>query len=140
MKTYDPGKVTTSFLSNTLGGFADGTMVVVKRRSDAFTLTIGSSGEGCRNRSQDKSGEIEITLLASSASNDVLNAAADSDEKDGTGVGAFQIKDLNGTSICHATNAWIKKKPDMEFAKEVSNRVWVLETDEIEMTEGGENA
>lgn len=136
MKTYDPSKVVMTFLGNPITGYADGSFIKAGRNEDTFKLTVGSSGEGCRTRSTNRSGKVTLTLMQSSAANDLLSAAHRLDELVGTGVGALLIKDLNGTALVEAPNCWITKPADMEFAKEVGNREWILECEAM-ILEGG---
>jgi hypothetical protein len=138
MQTYDPKKVIVSALGNAIGGFAPGTFIKVSRAEDAFMLTVGSDGIGTRTKNANRSGTIEITLMASSPLNDVLQAAAILDDATGNGVGPMQIKDLKSvTSLVHAANCWIKKLPDFERAKELGEITWTLESDDIEIVHGG---
>lgn len=138
MQTYDPTKVTLSILGNTITGYAPDSFVKVSRAEDGFMLTIGADGRGARTRNANKSGQIEITLLAASVSNDVLSALAVLDELTGQGVGPALIKDSSSLlSVAAAQNSWIKKIPDLERAKELGNVTWVIETDHIDIFNSG---
>ena len=137
MNTYDPALVVPSFAGNKLGGFADGTFIEVERNEDGFTLAVGASGETVRAQSRNRSGRITFTVLQSSVTNDILSAMANDDELLGTGVGEFQLVEINGTTLVHAQNAWVMKAPKIERGKEISNVVWVLEADSIEIYAGG---
>jgi hypothetical protein len=138
MVTYDPAQIICSFLGNILIGFADGTFVKAERAEDQFMLKVGAGGESARARNRNRSGTIAFTLLATSPSNDILSAAATADELAGTGVGTVQVKDLNGLSLALAATAWVKKKPSVEFGKEVGTREWVLETNNLDIFVGGQ--
>lgn len=141
MKSYDPKNHTCIFAGKILSGFADGTFIKVKRNVDMFSLKVGVDGSGTRSKSNDKSGQVEISLMASSASNDDLSALALLDEQNlgstSSGVGALVIKDNQGTSKVAAATAWIKKFPDWERAKEIGVLTWVIESDEIDIFLGG---
>lgn len=136
-KTYDPSQVLCSFLGNQLSGFADGTFVKVSRDEAGFMKMTGADGEVARARNKNKGGKITFTLMQSSASNDILSAAAASDEQTGTGIGALLIKDANGTTVVSVQNAWVEKLADSEFGKELGTREWSIDCDKIEMTVGG---
>jgi hypothetical protein len=136
-KTFDPGKVVFMFLAQTAHGLAEGTFIKASRASDTYSKQVGSDGEVCRSRSRDKSGEVTLTLMQSSSFNDVLSAAAEADELAGTGVGALFIKDLRGKTLLSASNAWIRKPAEIEFAKEAGNREWVFDCADLEFVVGG---
>lgn len=136
-RTYDPAGIIFTFGGILISGYAPDTFITATRNSDAFTLQVGAGGQTCRSRSQDKSGTITVSLMQSSPTNDVLSALADIDEKTGSGLGAVLIKDVNGTTVISAENAWIKKKPEAPFAKEASIREWVIETGELDHFIGG---
>lgn len=137
MKTFDINNVVATFLGNELSGFADGTAITIDRNEDTFTLVVGADGETARSRSNNRSGTISFTFLASSASNDILSAAAAADEATGQGVGPFFLKELNGGTTVVAPNAWVKKPASLEFAKEIGSREWTLECDYLEVHVGG---
>lgn len=137
MQTYNPQKVSLAVLGNTISGFAAGSFIKVSRAEDGFMLTIGADGSGARTRNANRSGTFEITLLASSASNDVLSALAVEDELNADGVGPTLIKDASGTAFASAQNSWVKKIPDLERAKELGEVTWVIESDNIDVFVGG---
>lgn len=137
MRTYDPLKVSFTFLGIAIKGFAKGTMIKVSRNSDNYKLAIGSQGEGCRTRSQDKSGTIEITLMASSPSNDYLSACVDADDLNGSGVGTGMVKDAGGTALASAQNAWVRKIADLERGEEHGDVTWIFESDSVAIQQGG---
>jgi len=139
-KTFDPKNVTIVAGGHIVGGYADGTFVTAERNRDAFSLTVGADGEGARAKSNDKSGRITLTLLQSSASNDVLSGYATAEEFVGGG-GQFPIiiKDNSGTTLVEAATAWIVKKPAVEFGNEISDREWIIESDDLDLLVGGLN-
>lgn len=137
MRTYDPAKVLPSFLGGILTGFADGTFIEAERNEDGFALVVGASGEAARAQSRNRSGRITFTVLSTSPTNDFLSAIAAADELLGTGVGEFQMIELGGSTLLHASNAWIMKQPKIERGKEVSNVEWVIECESLEVFAGG---
>lgn len=137
VKTYDPKNTQIIVGGHIVQGFDDGTFIKVERNNDAFTLKVGADGEGARNKSNDKSGTFEITLLGSSASNDALSGFATADELNNGGVVPVLVKDDNGTTLAEALTAWVRKKAPVEFGKEITSRVWVIETDSLDILVGG---
>lgn len=136
-KTYDPKEFSVIVGGHIVGGYDDGTFIKASRNNDAWSVKVGADGEGARAKSNDKSGTLEITLLQTSASNDVLSGFALADELNNGGQVPVLIKDSNGTTVVAAETAWIKKMADVEGSKEVGNRVWILETDSLTMLVGG---
>jgi hypothetical protein len=138
VRSYDPTEVSTTFSGQPIAGYATDTFIECVRDEDAWTLTVGNSGDGARSRNPVKSGTITITLLAHSPSNALLQAIADADELSGEGVGEFMVKDRSTlTALCLARSAWIQKPPDWTRAKELGTVTWVLRTDELTIKHDG---
>lgn len=138
-KTYNPALVIASFKFVNIVGFMDGTFIEVERNEDAFMLHVGADGHATRTRNLNKSGTVKITLVATAATNDVLAAIHQLDELIGGQYGPLQIKDLSGNLKCRATQAWIKKAPKIERAKESGSVVWEFDCAELEIFAGGNN-
>lgn len=136
-KLYDPKAVIVTWGPYLLSGFMDGTFITVARDEDAFMKKIGVDGEVARARNQNKGGSVTFTLLQTSSSNDALSAEALNDELTGTGSHPLMIKDLFGTTLRMAPNAWVKKLAEDEFAKEISGREWTLDCDQVTGIVGG---
>lgn len=138
MKTYDPGQVIVTFGSIVLTpGFGEDTFLAYEPADKLFSTKVGASGEVVRSRSRNKSGTFTATLLQSSLVNDLLTAIAAGDALAGTGVLPLQVKDLNGTTLLVAKNAWIEDRPHTEFSKEAGEREWVFAGEEFVEFHGG---
>lgn len=135
-KTYNPAKVAVSFAGFPLSGFGD-TFISAERNEDAFAVVIGADGEASRVANANKSGRVTITLKQTSLSNDVLSNLAVADELGNLSTGALMVKDVSGTTVLLAQEAWIVKRPTVEFGKEGSDREWILETGNLEIFSGG---
>jgi hypothetical protein len=135
--TYDPQKTSITFDGATIIGYGGSTFMKASRNEDAYLLTIGADGHGVRTRNANRSGRMEITLLASSPGNDILQAIAHEDELNADGVGSFMFKDASGTALASAQNAWVVKIPDLERAKEMGEVTWIIETDLLQLQQGG---
>jgi Protein of unknown function (DUF3277) len=136
VQTYNPAKVVLTFLGQIVTGFAEGSFLKASRNKDTYTYTAGADGSGCRTLNPDKSGRVTITLMQSSISNDVLSAAQILDELTGSATGPLIVKDLNGSLVVSAGNAWIVKPADVDLAAEVGNREWVIEAKEMTIAGG----
>ena len=95
------------------------------------TTTLPQEGE------LELSGEITLTLAQTSPSNDYLSSIQTLDELSGTGVVPVLIQDNSGRSKYVSGFAWIRRPPDAEFGKEISNREWVLDCADISFFTGG---
>jgi hypothetical protein len=135
--TYDP-KANVATLGNLiLGGYAENKFISAKRKTPTFSSQVGADGKVARSKSNDRRGEVTLTLLAASTTNDALSNLAILDEQTGAGVGPFQLQDLNGTTLIHGANAWITKMPDTELAKELGEVEWMIEVDSMDVFRGG---
>lgn len=136
-RTYNPSLVTVSFKHINITGFNDGTFIEAERNEDAFTTHVGATGDVTRTQNLNKTGKVTITLTQASPTNDLLAALHLLDVTTGTQYGALQIKDLSGNLKCRATQAWIKKPPKVERAKESGSVQWEFECAELEIFAGG---
>lgn len=137
VKTYNAGEMVIIFAGVPFEGFADGTFVTVARDNPSWNSVVGSSGEGARAKSNDKSGTVTCTLLQTSLTNDALSALAIADENGGNIAAPILVKDGSGRTVAEAETAWIEKPADAEFGREISNREWVFKTDHLEIFVGG---
>jgi len=137
MAEWDPTKFTMSVGANTIVEYAAGTFIKASFDEDQYSLEIGADGRGCRIRNANEAGKFEITLLKSSPSNDLLSAQAILDRQTGQGVVPIQVKDGNGAAVASAQNAWIVKMADLERGKELGEVTWTIQTDKLEMVQGG---
>lgn len=139
VKTYDPKQVSLIVGGKIISGFTDGTFILAERNEDMWNLKVGVDGIGTRAKTNNKSGKVTITLHQSSSSNDDLSALAAADELSNTGAVPLLMRDASGSSLVTALTAWVKKLANAEEGKEVTNRVWVIESDELIMFVGGNN-
>lgn len=135
--TYDPAKVIASWGGVPITGIADGTFLLAERNNPMWTTQTGSDGESCRSKSNDKSGKITVTLNQWSTTNDALSLATQIDEATNASALPFEIKDLNGTTLVYAEQAWPEKPANAEFGREAGSREWVFQTGKLEMFVGG---
>lgn len=136
--TYAAEKVVITVGGVIVSGYDDGDFVTIQYDDDRYTHKAGADGEVGRAKTGSRAGTIEITLSATSAANDELNAIFLLDNLGGIDnpipVG---VADLSGRSGVVATKAWIKTAPEMTFGKEIGTRVWTLQAAALVMTYGG---
>lgn len=139
VKTYDPKEISVIIGTRPISGYDAGSFVKVRRNADAFTLKVGADGKGVRSKSNDRSGEVEITLLQSSDDNEFLSNLAIADELSNGGIVPALIKDNLGSSLYAAEQIWVKKHADVDNAVEAGPRTWILQTDDLAMFTGKSN-
>lgn len=139
VKNYDPKGIIAIFAGIPISGFAPGTFLNVEQNEDAFALTVGADGEGCRSKTNDRSARATFTLQQSSAVNDLLSALHNIDLNSplGDGIAPLPIKDLSGTTLIAAEKAWIVRQPASTFSRDPETREWIIETDFAVISTGG---
>jgi hypothetical protein len=135
---YDPDRVQFLFAMVPVKGYADGTFINVETQ-EQFTVKVGADGTVTRTKTNNKVARVKITLMAASPSNDVLSAihVLDVESPNGSGVASLAIKDLSGRFVFLATEAWIAKPPNVEFAREGGQREWEFDAIVEKRFDGG---
>lgn len=127
VRTYSPDQVHVIVGPSRLSGFTDGTFITVSMDGQAYQKRVGADGQVSRARTGDLAGTVQVTLLSTSASNDILSAFAIADETSDEGVFPLLIKDSYGTTLIQTSSAWIQQKPDREFSNEVTEVQWTID-------------
>ena len=128
VKTYSADQVTVLVGVHIASGFADGTFVQIEENGDGVTSVAGADGEVARSMSTDPRKKVTLTLLQTSDTNDVLSTLYEADKISKNGTFPVTIKDLRGTTRFAASTAWVVKKANVSFGKEVESREWTIET------------
>ena len=139
VKIWDPDQLTVMCALVPIGGFAEGSMVEIKKSTPRFSSKTGTTGEKVRSKSLDKGATITIRLMQSSASNDILAAIAIADSLAPNGAGIFpvMIRDRSGRAIYSGAEAWIIDQPDAVFDASAKEREWKIEVAELDDFTGG---
>ena len=141
VKTYNPREVSYIFGPDEIGGFADGTFISAARNEDSASYQRAAKGSGTRTLTSDRSGRITATLQQTSPSNAVFASALAILELSGSNdTRNALIKDSGGNDLHEAATAWVVRQPDTEYANELSNREWIVETDELIMNTLGHSS
>lgn len=135
--TYDPKDVSIIIGSHIVSGFADGTFIRVERNNAMWTTQTGASGETVRQKSNDRSGKITISLMEHSPTNDILAGYLQADEVKNAGTFPFIMTHAGRNEIHEATQCWVENAPGTEKGKDASTREWVLQTGELATFSGG---
>jgi hypothetical protein len=105
----------------------DGTIKVSSDGPQYVDIT-SADGVVTRYRTLNRVRTVELTLDQSSEEHAKLSAlhALDTNTKNGSGVGAFFLKDNNGSTIVAGPQCWISKAPDIEYGEAPKPRVWTF--------------
>ena len=127
--TYDPTEVIINFGGNIIDGYAEGTFVeITGGDADGFQRQVGADGEVARRFSADNTHTITITLMQSSLCNNILSSIRDEDKQTRKNIQPLTITDRNGETVVFWPEAWIHGDPPWAYAKEFTDRVWVIDT------------
>jgi len=139
VKEWDPGGIIAWYGAFRLEGFAPGTFIKGERFEDTYKPLRGVDGEHTRERSRNRGGRLTLTLLQSSASNLVLSGLVTADEFVANGLPPLPliVKTTVGVSLFFAAQAWIVRPTDQEYADSLTNRVWMFDSGDVSMTDGG---
>lgn len=141
--TYSPEDLTVIInaggVAHQIAGFVDGTFITIAREVPASTLVTGADNTAARVIRANKSATINLTLLQTCASNDILTQIIDNDQitRDNTWVFSILIKDNTGRSFYHDDQAFIGNVPDSQFSSSVEGRDWVIHCRGLEQYIGG---
>lgn len=132
MRTYDPKDVNVIVGGVALTGFAEDTFVTAERMEDSFTEYVGAKGEVAMADNNNKTGEITVTLEATSPSVAYLNELAN--RKGKNAIVPVTVVDLNDDSrvVISGAEARVRKPAAYEAGKEISEREFVIFVSEME--------
>lgn len=139
-KTYDADQVSITIAGLLIdSGYADGEFLRIEQESDDFTDVVGTDGEVTRSKTRDKRATVTILLMQSSSGNALLSTLnnLDVNAPNGAGVGAFLVRDRQGTSVYRADECWVQKPPDVSFDREATSREWTLRVANLQRVDGG---
>ena len=106
-------------------GWADGEFVSVAFKPQ-FSLVKGTDGSATRSKTNDRETNIKINLMQTTTANSYLSALlmADVSTPNGTGIGSFQLLNLQGTLLVSVPMAWITAPADITLDRGAKGRSW----------------
>ena len=132
MKTYDPKKVIVIFGARRLKGMSEDSIVSIKPQGDGLQTYVGADGDVARSLDPDATYEVTVSLNTTSNSNDYLSNMYTYDRESGNGIAPLLIKDLAGTTLFSAPEAWVSNMPEASRGLTVDTQEWVLRTGQVE--------
>lgn len=137
VRTYDPKKVNVIFAGSEITGFSEDDFVDVEPMGEGIKSVIGADGEVARSMDPDTRVKVTLKLTSASGANDTLTAQYKLDQATGKGIAPLLVKDLSGSTLLSAAQAWVTKLPKKTNGKEVGTVEWELETGPADYTVGG---
>lgn len=140
VKIYNPKDHVFVFGSVIVEGFAEDSFIKFTPNADNTEDSSGVDGEVVISQTTDRRGTFEITLQATSKSNDELSIYDNLARNAPRMVGAIHpvtLKNLNGASVISGPNAWVMKTPEKTLGKTVGTTVWTIRVAHYEKADGG---
>jgi hypothetical protein len=128
VRTYDPKRIIITIGSHVVSGYAEDTFISIEETGDGVSAMAGADGEVGRSVSNNPLHDITLTVMATSPTNDYLSRLRQRDRASGgAGVVPFTLRDLNGTTLFVASQAWVVKMPTQEYGATLGEREWALQ-------------
>lgn len=132
MKTYDPKKIIIIFGARQLTGMSEDSIVSIAPNGDGLQTYVGADGDVARSLDPDATYEVTVSLNTTSNSNDYLSNMYNYDRETGDGIAPLLIKDLAGTTLFSAPEAWVANMPEASRGLTVDTQEWVFRTGQVE--------
>jgi len=138
LSTYSPSDVSVTLAGmHSVTGYVDGTFIRITKDVKPFTKVRAMDGEQARMYFDDAGYRVELTLMQSSGSNNILSMIYNVDTATHMGKFPLFIKDGRGQTNFLAATAWIEEIPEVTFGSELSERKWVFGCSDVVLTIGG---
>ena len=126
---YSPKDVVCSWNGIAIEGFAPDSFLRLQRTSPLVTPVVGAGGQVALTRNADKTGTIEIELMQTSLSNQMLSAIQakqDDMELEEDISSNFVIYDPSGSVLATGINAWLQELPQIELGRDQNSKTWIF--------------
>jgi hypothetical protein len=134
--TYSPKRLIVTINGVQITGFGDSDIITVALDEDKFAKFVSVDGPVSRSHNVSSSGTFTITLAQTSGANEVLSTLLNLDTLDASGNATFSVSVIDANSKNKGTsytskNCWVRGMPESPFSKEVTERVWVIDAENI---------
>lgn len=130
--TYDPKRIMVIFGGRQITGMSEDDIVSIKPLGDGMQIFVGADGEVGRSIDPNMSYEVTISLSRVSKSNDYFSSCFNLDRATGTGVFPLLVKDLSGSTLFSAAQAWVTNMPEAGKGRTIDTQEWTLNTGAVE--------
>lgn len=138
LNTYSPSDVTVSVAGmHTVVGYAEGTFIKIMKSARPFEKTRAMNGEISRIYTEDDTFRVELTLMQSSASNNILSMLYNIDAATRVGKFPLFIKDGRGQTTFLSATTWVEQLPDVNFGSGMETRTWIFGCADASLMIGG---
>ncbi|UPW39144.1 hypothetical protein ESCO45_00021 [Escherichia phage vB_EcoM_ESCO45] len=134
---YSPKDVVCSWNGIAIEGFAPDSFLRLQRTSPLVTPVVGAGGQVALTRNADKTGTIEIELMQTSLSNQMLSAIQakqDNMELEEEISSNFVIYDPSGSVLATGINAWLQELPQIELGRDQNSKTWIFGCEKLDYT------
>lgn len=134
---YSPKDVVCSWNGIAIEGFAPDSFLRLQRTSPLITPVVGAGGQVALTRNADKTGTIEIELMQTSLSNQMLSAIQakqDNMELEEDISSNFVIYDPSGSVLATGINAWLQELPQIELGSDQNSKTWIFGCEKLDYT------
>lgn len=137
-KNYSLPAVQVVYGNISMGGaYGESGGVSFEFDEDAYSKKVGASGEVTFVEMANESGIVTVTLMGSSAVNDLLTDEFNAQRRGGPAK-ALLVKDTRGNTLISTGAARIKRLPNVAYVKDgPGEREWVFLTDTVQVYVGG---
>jgi hypothetical protein len=120
-------------------GYADGEFCTIKQKKKSFVSVEGTDGSVARGKTNSHLLDIGLMFLQTSSNNAVLSGllALDENTPGGAGIGTFEVRDQQGTTVVLCEYAWITGPADIILDRTPTARKWEIEAIKSIMLVGG---
>jgi hypothetical protein len=129
--TYDPKKNIIIYGGRQLTGFAEDDMITINPLGDGMQIYSGADGEVGRSVDPNRTFEVKVSLATSSKSNDYLSECYNKDRRTGSYMLPLTIKDLSGSTLFFAKQAWVQNFPESKRGRKIDNQDWTFNTGQV---------
>lgn len=129
--TYAPKKNIIIYGGRQLTGFAEDDMITIKPLGDGMQIYSGADGEVGRSVDPNRTFEVKVSLATSSKSNDYLSECYNKDRRTGSYMLPLTIKDLSGSTLFFAKQAWVQNFPESKRGRKIDNQDWTFNTGQV---------
>lgn len=138
INTYSPSDVIVSIAGmHTVVGYVEGTFIKIMKTARPFEKTRAMNGEISRIFTTDDTFRVELTLMQSSASNNVLSMLYSIDAATRVGKFPLFIKDTRGQTSFLSATTWVEQLPDVSFGGGLETRTWIFGCADASLMVGG---
>ncbi|MND61435.1 hypothetical protein D3C80_526940 [compost metagenome] len=138
LTTYSPKDVTCTIAGIcSVEGYADGEFIRISKNENAVSTRRAMDGTQSRVYSPDTGWQLQLTLMQSSTTNDLISALWNVDQVTRMGKFPIFIKDGLGTTMFMAASCWVESPADVVFSNQLETRTWIFACTEVSVNIGG---